>query len=61
VDTNVFRKKLMLKKEREMILDKELMDENRIEREEIEEGGIVKDSNKEDNDINIWIAWLQCG
>ena len=43
----------MLKKEREMVLKKELMDENRIEKEEIEEGGIVKDSNKEDNDINI--------
>ena len=51
--TNVFIEKLMLKKEREIVLDKELMDENRIEREEIEEGGIVKDSNKEDNDINI--------
>ena len=53
MDTNVFREKLMLKKEREMVLDKELMDENRIEREEIEEGGIVKDSNKEDIGINI--------
>jgi len=53
VDTNQFREKLMLKKEREMVLDKELLDENRIEREEIEEGGIVKDSNKEDIDINI--------
>ena len=50
----------MLKKEREMALDKELMDENRIEREEIKEGRIVKDSNKEDNDINILTAWLQC-
>ena len=43
----------MLKKEREMVLDKELLDENRIEREEIEKGVIVKDSNKEDIDINI--------
>ena len=43
----------MLKKEREMVLDKELLDENRIEREKIEEGRIVKDSNKEDIDINI--------
>ena len=43
----------MLKKEKEMVLDKELLDENRIEREKIEEGRIVKDSNKEDIDINI--------
>ena len=49
----IFREKLMLKKEKEMVLDKELLDENRIEREKIEEGRIVKDSNKEDIDINI--------
>merc|ERR1711957_652719 len=61
VDTNVFREKMMLKKEKEMVLDNELMDENRIEREEIEEGGIVKDSNKEDNDINIYKKDVKSG